>query len=209
MSRFGLPLALGVGPAGGRGVDRHVGDADLGQLRPHLRDERLEIVADLLGRFAGGDVVAARPQHDQPRPVRDDDPVRVLAAVCNLRAAEAAVEDLVLREVLGKRLPHADGRGTDEQDRPLGRRTGPIGRLEGLDCRLPLPVAGLLGGGAPGRRANHEREDRQGEKISRVHCRLLHCCVALSVSVSSHGRGQFSTPDAASPVHDVQPHAKD
>src|SRR5208282_2819976 len=87
------------------------------------------------------------------------------SAVGDLAAAEAAVEHLVFREVLGKRLPHADGGGADEQDRLLGRRVGTIGCLEGLDFLFPTQAAGLFRGNKLGRRTNQESYDHRAERV--------------------------------------------
>ncbi len=147
----GLLLALDVGPAGWGGVDRHVGNPHLGQFCPHLLDKRPKVVANLLGCLAGVDVVAAGPQHDQPRLAGNDDAVGVVGAVGDLTAAETTVEDPVLGEIPGKRLPEADGGGTDEENSPRGWRIGAVGRLEGPDVQFPSLAAGLLCGKDVGR----------------------------------------------------------
>src|SRR5262249_13779099 len=66
--------SLDLGPAGGIGRNRDVGDPRLSQFsRAHFADELLEIVEDLFWRFACVDVIPPGIHHDQARLIRPHD----------------------------------------------------------------------------------------------------------------------------------------
>ena len=72
-------------------------------------DEGREIGGDFLGKAAVVSVVVAGAQENLLRLVGEDDAIGKVSGVGDLRAAEATVENLVLRKVGWKGGPEADG----------------------------------------------------------------------------------------------------
>ena len=79
-----------------------------------LADEVFVISEDLIDGLAGIQVVAAGAEEDGPWGIRNNDPVRELRRIGDLRATKATIDRLVLRVILGQRLPADDRRGADE-----------------------------------------------------------------------------------------------
>ena len=86
------------------------------------------------------DVVAPGPEKDLLGLVGEDEAVGKVGGIHDLGAAEATIDDLMIRKVVGECLPEPDRRGADEEDTPLERRALAVGRLIGGDLFLPLRV---------------------------------------------------------------------
>ena len=119
-------------PAGGAGFDGEVDDPRIWQSFADGVREGLEIGENAVGGAAGGEVVVARVEDDQARFVFEDDTVRIVKDVCNVRAAEAAVDDGETGEGVGG-LPKTDRGAADEEDRILGRSVFAVVVFKGCD----------------------------------------------------------------------------
>ena len=136
-------------PAPDARLDRNEDDRGVGQRGMDFLVERGELVRDLVVGRVGRHVVVAGIEHDDPRLVRNHDPIGVLHRVGDERAAESAVDHL--RPELWKRLgqiPAHDAGRADEDDRVGRRRVEPILLFEPGDRRFPAigrrraPLAG-------------------------------------------------------------------
>ena len=90
-------------------------------------------------------------------PVRQDNPVCEGDRICDFGPAEAAVDDLPFREILGQRFPQADARTAHKQDRIAWRRIGFVRRFKGGNRGFPFRAAGV--GFAAGRGAPPSRQE--------------------------------------------------
>src|SRR5439155_6008075 len=107
-------LFLGLRPARDAGAQRNEGNVRMGKFCVDLFHKRLEVLKYLLDTLARPKVISAGAQKNHARLVRKDDAFGKMGRIHDLRAAEAAIKDLMMRKILRQRAPAADRRGTDE-----------------------------------------------------------------------------------------------
>jgi nicotinate-nucleotide pyrophosphorylase (carboxylating) len=99
--------------------------------------EGFEIVENILGGF-GREIVVTGVEDDRFGRVRFNDAVEVVINVGNLRAAEAAIDHGILREIRGDGFPDAEAGAANEEKRIGGRCVRFIAEFKVADLRLPL-----------------------------------------------------------------------
>jgi hypothetical protein len=105
--------------------------------RAHLAHEALEGDEDLLGALpAVVDIVPAHMHHDEPRPIRRDEPIGVANEIGDPEGIDAAIDDGVPGQILVDGLPAEELRIPDEENRPRGWRIGLVLGLVSRDLRL-------------------------------------------------------------------------
>src|SRR5262249_18404394 len=134
-------------------------DPRLWQRGLNLFDKRLKVLGHLFGRFSGIDIVAPHVKDNHSRLVRNHDAIGEMGRVRKLRAAEAAVNYLVFREILRQRLPQLDARRADEQDGSLWRWRRFVGRFKGFHVSFPASEGRLFLGVKCKRKKNEVDEN--------------------------------------------------
>ena len=119
-------------PAGEARLHGQIDDLGVGELGVDQLDKLPKVARHLIGRLAVGNVVVAGVEYDRPGGVLEHDPRCEMVHVGSVRAAEAAVDHRELGEALS-RLPQADARATDEEDRVFRRGILPVPGFEGRD----------------------------------------------------------------------------